>query len=102
MLFFNNSSIPDYECHITVDANKDGANAIENIGRIHNWKTSYISGDPELGKGDRFFLTKHFNDKKYAMANVDVITLSLKSMGYKVVRKKVELIVADTKNGTWE
>jgi len=94
--------VADYECHITVEPSLDfELITLCKLGEIHNWKTSYIEGDPDLGKGSRYFFTKHFNDLDKARENTNNLSDAIFDMDILVVRKKIELVIADTKNHTW-
>jgi hypothetical protein len=86
----------DFECHLTVEG-QVSANTLATV-QAWGWKASEIDGDPEMGAGRRLFLTRHFqvfaDAHSAACAVADVF-------GYRVTRKKIELIVADTRAGTW-
>lgn len=94
----------DFECHITIEALFGEHSYIESIARKHQWKSSFISGDPDLGNGDRFFLTKHFDELEYAQASTDIMAWAIETSlaKAKVVRKKIEEVLLDTKNNTWK
>lgn len=94
----------DYECHITVDAGKDAGQIkfLEEIGDANGWKTSFIEGDPDLGKGSRFFFTAHFDDLDYAFGQTEALDWGLRMNGIVVSRKKIEEVVMDTRANNWE
>lgn len=91
----------DYECHITVNVNKAFSKQLEQIGKEYRWKTSFVNGDPDLGRGSRFFFTKHFSILYNAREETQVMASMVQDKGFHVLRKKIELIVADTANNTW-
>ena len=88
-----------YECHITVGCPSGSKELceLEELGKQHKWKTSIIHGDPQLGKEDFFYFTKHavsFEKIKEEMTRmVGIIGAN------KVIRQKIEHIVFDTKTG---
>lgn len=91
----------DFECHITVEAIAEQRERLEVIGRKAGWKTSFVVGDPDLGKGSRFFLTAHYPDIDSAKQATNAVAYLIEHWDIRVVRKKVELVVMDTKAGTW-
>lgn len=82
---------PYYEAHITCSEEPKDFPAY--------WKLSKISGDPDLGSGDRWYLTNHYGGIQRAARETDAVAFKL---GRTVVRQKIELVVMDTKNGTWD
>lgn len=96
---------PDYECHITVEADESLTNFLEMEGRTTGWKTSFIAGDPDLGQGNRFFFTKHYSSLEDAKGGTERLARDLarnEGVGLKVVRKKIEHVLMDSRSGTWE
>jgi hypothetical protein len=82
-----------YECHVTVDrpSNPDDFNTLaQNLG----WKTSCIDGDPVLGKKVFFYFTCHGT---YYGRIYEKMELLASMLGDRVVRKKIEQIIYDTK-----
>jgi hypothetical protein len=92
----------DFECHITVDTHKVNAPILESIGESLGWKTSFIEGDPDLGKGSRFFFTKHYNALDLAYNGTERLNNALGDAMIIVARKKIEEVLLDTRAGNWE
>ena len=88
-----------YECHITVETKRP--NKLELFSNSTSWKHSWIQGDPDFGKGTRFFFTKHYTVLKDAVKGTNELELLLKAAGFKCKRKKIEKILFDTKLGCW-
>ena len=84
-----------HECHITVD--KKFAVALEAIATVLHWKYSCIDGDPVLGKQAFAYLTTHDTDFERMAGRMDTVCGQLGGMLIPVIRKKIELIVYDTK-----
>ncbi len=84
-----------YECHITVD--KKFSMALEAMAKILHWKYSCIDGDPVLGKQAFAYLTTHDNSFERMVTRMDEVCDLLEPMLIPVLRKKIELIVYDTK-----
>ena len=92
----------DYECHITVEATDSERSTLENFSHYMEWKFSFITGDPDFGSGNRVFLTKHYGSLDEAIAGTNKAVENLEFVDIKEIkRKKIELIIADTKAGTW-
>jgi hypothetical protein len=91
----------DYECHVTVLATEVNRGALTNIGRQDGWKTSFVDGDPDLGKGTRFFMTSHYTSQEEAIINTNLIANRINGEGFEVIRRKIEHVVADTRAGNW-
>lgn len=85
-----------YECHVTFLYP-----GYMDPKLFFGWKFSQINGDPVLGDGIKSYLTKHFNDKTNSLESVinevEHIATSLKIVGFKVLRTKVEHVVYDSK-----
>jgi hypothetical protein len=84
-----------YECHITCDQ-KDAEEA-SRVATWHGWKTSEIARDPTLGNDTYFYLTSHSTDLIVLHKHMDYMARFLADAGVRVLRKKIELIVYDTK-----
>lgn len=84
----------DFECHVTVQA-PAGMPTLEAIALRHGWKTSVIDGDPVLGKGPRFYFTKHANDFKTLEHYMMQLSHDLELTGVKLLRRKIEAIIFD-------
>jgi hypothetical protein len=95
--------VKDYECHITVEASYSSGQRkfLEEIGEANGWKTSFIEGDPDLGKGSRFFFTAHYNNLDAAFEHTEALDWGLRMQGLVVARKKIEEVLMDTKADTW-
>ena len=91
----------DFECHITIEANTSHLEKLTEIGQSNGWKTSFINGDPDLGKGNRFFFTAHYDNLDKAIHNTDALDWGLRMNGFEVARKKIEEVLMDTKANTW-
>lgn len=82
-----------FECHITV-ARPDNQRRLEALAVEHGWKTSFIEGDPLLGKQGFFYFTSYHTslvEMKIRMHEfADLLPVP-------VLRKKIEEIVYDTK-----
>lgn len=92
----------DFECHITVEATKEQRFALERAGGSFGWKTSFIEGDPDLGKGTRFFFTKHYDNLEEAYGGTEKFAELLTRYDVKIARKKVEEVLLDTRANNWE
>lgn len=99
---YSDKVLKDYECHVTVEAclGRD-RQILELMGQEKGWKTSFVTGDPDLGQGSRFFFTTHFSRMYLAWHSTNALAVALELALYKVVRRKIELVVADTRAGTW-
>lgn len=88
-----------YECHVTIEEllqNKDLKQLVESLG----WKYSVIAGDIVLGPGPKHYATKHFNKKIPQQLILDELhgtADDLIKKGFKVVRRKCELVIFDDK-----
>lgn len=85
----------NFECHITV--NKENLERLIELGKVYNWKTSYITDDPILGPGKFFYFTRHNAD--YIKLHNSMIDMSdrVTERGFKVIRQKIELIMYDSR-----
>ncbi len=84
---------PYYECHVTFMTS-------EGDPRITGWKFSAIDGDPVLGAGVKSYLTRQFKDSKPladVIAEVEFAAAQLRDSGLRVLRRKVEHVIYDTK-----
>lgn len=85
-----------YECHLTYEnVTPEAEKRMRFFADVAGWKTSYITDDPTLGPGKRFFLTAHDND-------LGVLYAKMKDAAYSdylplPVREKIEHIVHDSK-----
>ena len=89
-----------FECHVTAElpTDPDRLRAFEVLATNNGWKTSTIEGDPVLGKGPRFYFTKHsLNFIKLHREMIDLCQciLGWKSPEVKLVRRKIEAILID-------
>lgn len=84
----------NFECHVTVNA-PSGMPTLEALALRNGWKTSTIDGDPVLGKGPRFYFTRHGNS--FPTLHQEMIQLSdeLVLTGAPVIRRKIEAILVD-------
>lgn len=87
-----------YECHITVEGNKELA---EHCIAAFGWKFSAIDGDPSLGDGVKCYATIHYNNRVPLVEVIDRVQSAAKKLrndGLNVVREKVEMVVYDTRS----
>lgn len=89
-----------FECHVTAELPTDPRilERFEMLAANRGWKTSTIEGDPVLGKGPRFYFTKHspnFIALHQEMISLCDLLLSAKYPGVKLVRRKIEAIILD-------
>jgi hypothetical protein len=85
-----------YECHITYEFTDPRTELpLVRYAKKYDWKTSYITDDPALGPGKRFFLTTHDVDLKriYDKMKQAVNWVELP----KPVRHKIEHVIHDSK-----
>jgi hypothetical protein len=87
-----------YELHITMERTERGSSqvAVEKRG----WKFSCIAGDPDLGLGEREYATWHESSGHEFIDVRDFLNASanaFRELGFKVVRRKIELVMYDTK-----
>lgn len=86
----------DYECHITLKAESPlQHHAIKNYVEYAHWRFSMIQGDPDLGTGIRCYATQLYHNKEVAIAMTNMMTEYFRSLGFHVVRCKVEQIIMD-------
>lgn len=85
----------DFECHVTVPFDETMESTYSLIGKVYNWKTSYIKGDPLLGNKNHFYFTCHSNNFDAIKSKMLDLVDSLKDHKIKVLRQKIELIMLD-------
>ena len=88
-----------YECHVTFMASTDDDPATM-APTATGWKFSQIDGDPVLGGGVKSYFTRQFRESiplEDVRYRVDEIAEVLTAQGYEVLRRKVELVVYDSK-----
>jgi len=88
-----------YECHVTIESVNQYMTELKVVAT--GWTFSAIDGDPVLGKGVKCYATKHFNSSKNKLedviAMVDFAAEVINDNVSKVTRRKVELVVYDTR-----
>lgn len=84
-----------YECHVTVRKPVDSS-AYDNLASTLKWKTSSIDRDPVLGDDVFFYFTSYGSTLDSIKLRMERLSSEL---GEAVIRKKIELIVFDTKRG---
>lgn len=84
-----------FECHIT--CNRADADAVKAVAEYVGWKFSQIDGDPVLGKEVFCYLTTHDNHFITMNERMEKAAACLQAVNVHVVRKKIELIIYDTK-----
>jgi hypothetical protein len=82
-----------YECHVTLRKPQD-TRELESLALEKQWKTSFIVGDPLLGKEGFFYFTTHHVDYDQIFSKMRSLADRL---GTLVIREKIEHIVYDTK-----
>lgn len=89
-----------YECHITIQYSPNFVTELEGLCNTLGWKYSQIHGDPLLGKHPFAYATKHFPSTE----NVNMVMIELNQMAkfltearFKVIRRKIELVIYDSK-----
>ena len=86
-----------YECHVTLhNPNKE---ICELIAKDFKWKTSEIERDPVLGNDTFFYFTSHSKNFVALMEEMQELENQLTIAEQTVIRKKIELIIYDTKTG---
>lgn len=76
---------------------------IEHAVKSVGWKFSKIDGDPSLGDGVKCYATMHYNERKPiddVIREVNDLGDALEAGNIDVVRRKVELVVYDTRSCT--
>ena len=86
----------NFECHVTLVPSEDPSwvETIEAIAKQHKFKTSFITGDPVLGKSKYFYLTAHDATYAHLFERMNNVVASLPT---KPVRLKIEQIVYDVR-----
>lgn len=86
----------NFECHVTLvpSDEPEWTKSIEEVAKKHKFKTSFITGDPVLGKAKYFYLTAH--DATYA-ALFDRMNNVVTDLPSRPVRLKIEQIVYDVR-----
>lgn len=88
-----------YECHVTFIAPPESDSTSMGPTGM-GWKFSQIDGDPVLGAGVKAYFTRQFRESipmDQVRAEVDQVGDVLVAEGYEVLRRKVELVVYDSK-----
>ena len=88
-----------YECHITMEMENKGL--AERAVKATGWSFSAIDGDPILGKGVKCYATKHFPERKpeeEVLKELNAVGNELADHGINVVRRKIELVLYDTRS----
>ena len=88
-----------YECHVTFLAPADSHPSTMGPA-LMGWKFSQIDGDPVLGAGVKSYFTRQFRESiplDSVTAEVEQVAEVLVAEGYEVLRRKVELVVYDSK-----
>ncbi len=97
-----------YECHVTIicpegpdDDHCDPRNTLKDIIKSNKWKFSQIDGDIALGDGVKCYATTHYNartDMEVVVSKLHTLADLIASRGFKVIRRKVELVVYDDRS----
>lgn len=82
-----------FECHITC-SRPNNPKELEDLAKENKWKTSFIVGDPLLGKESFFYFTTH---DLHLSSMIDRMEEMAKRISVPILRKKIEFIVYDTK-----
>src|ERR1051325_7475371 len=87
-----------FECHVTLMGD---ATTIRPEVEKRKWKFSVIDGDPVLGDGIKCYATRLFN-RRLGQEDVQnqllTIAAELSSLGFNVLRRKVELVIFDDRS----
>lgn len=87
-----------FECHVTLQGDKDH---IKPIVESTGWTFSAIDGDPNMGDGVKCYATTQLNATKFdcqqAVNAVEQCANVLHAAGMTILRKKVELVVFDSR-----
>jgi hypothetical protein len=89
-----------FECHITFLGTKEDKKLIE---KDLKWKFSIIDGDPVLGAGVKCYATKHYpwhKNSEDVKEEVLEVGKKLRDLNKKVLRKKIEMVIWDTKQNS--
>lgn len=91
-----------YELHITMAPGKESAKeAVESLNsRSSHWTYSRIDGDPSLGEGVKEYATNHQGTQENFVNVLDYLNFAANQLlvsGHQVVRRKIELVMYDTK-----
>jgi hypothetical protein len=87
-----------FECHVTMVGD---ATLIRPEVENRKWKFSCIDGDPVLGDGLKCYATRLFNRKlgqETVQAELFRVASELAELGFKVLRRKIELVIFDDKS----
>src|SRR5690348_2491124 len=87
-----------YECHVTLLG--DPSTIKPCVERLR-WRFSCIDGDPVLGDGIKCYATRHFHVRhghSGVQAQLFAAAEQLQAWGLSVVRRKVELVVFDSRS----
>lgn len=92
-----------YECHITLEIPANLRDTFKQTLKDHfsDWHYSAIDGDQTIGAGVKVYASRHYPANKNIdniFMDMQTVGLKLSSLGYNVIRKKIEIIVYDTKN----
>ena len=93
-----------FECHITVHKPKFTRHArlLFAAAAKGKMKTSWITGDPVLGAGKWFYISGYSESYLQLLENMTKVADDIRSMGFEVIREKLEQIMYDTKTGHFE
>jgi hypothetical protein len=86
----------EFECHVTC-AKPNNMRFYEDIATKHGWNSSFIEGDPLLGKQGFFYFTRHAASYDSLFTTMEVLCKALADVGTKVLRKKIEQVLYDTR-----
>lgn len=87
-----------YECHVTFTSDQKYLEQAKGLAALIGWKFSKIDGDPVLGEGVKCYLTTHYNARKSVDRIKRMLNAAhndLENHGFKVLRKKIELVIHD-------
>tara|TARA_R110002126_G_C10490983_1_gene504741 strand:+ start:4903 stop:5208 length:306 start_codon:yes stop_codon:yes gene_type:complete len=88
-----------YESHVTFMAPSDSDSTSMGPTGM-GWIFSQIDGDPVLGAGVKSYFTRQFRESvplESVKAEAEQVAEVLIAEGYKILRRKVELVVYDSK-----
>ncbi len=89
-----------FECHVTVEG--DPVQIRPHVEAV-KWKFSAIDGDINLGDGIKCYATRQFNrrlETREVEENLFAMAEILVKAGFKVLRRKVEMVIFDDRSST--
>lgn len=84
----------DFECHVTLVPVDEPywLEVVEHVAKTYRFKTSFIVGDPVLGKAKYFYCTGHDVTYDALMSRMNML---VKDLPTAPVRRKIEQVLFD-------